>query len=281
MKNYKVEHLKKKENIDEKTECLCQKVSEENRKTRIHNHDFYEIFLTLTNLQHFINGKTEHLERGTLVFVKPKDIHGIIYNEETKCEIINLSFSPRILKLMCEFASVSQTFLDNLASVKVMLNEYETRKLSEKLEKAISINSADIIYIRQTLFELFTMFLIKTTSMRKIYPEWFENMCSLMKEKENFVIGVERMTEISKKSREYVSRSVKKYLGITATEFVNDLRLNYAASKIINTDENITDIGLECGFYSISWFNKMFIKKYGMSPNKFRKRERNYESIDI
>ena len=125
------------------------------------------------------------------------------------------------------------------------------------------------------------MFLIKTTSIGKIYPEWFENMCSLMKEKENFVIGVECMTEISKKSREYVSRSVKKYLGITATEFVNDLRLNYAASKIINTNENITDIALECGFYSVSWFNKMFIKKYGMSPNKFRKRERNYESIDI
>lgn len=281
MKNYKVEHLSKKENIDEKTGCLCQLVTHHNRKTRIHNHDFYEIFLTLTPSEHFINGRTERLERGTLVLVKPKDIHGIIYREETKCEIINFSFSNRLLKLMCELLSVSPTYLDNLSSVKVMLGEYETRKKEDKLKRIIDLKGSDIIYIRQTLFELFAMFLIKTKSVEQIYPKWFEDMCMAMKEKENFSAGIERMTELSKRSREYVSRSVKKYLGITATEFINDLRLNYAASQIINTSLNITDIALECGFYSVSWFNKMFIKKYKMSPNKFRKRERSYENADI
>ena len=68
MKNYNVEHLFEKENIDEKTECLCQYVSGKNRKVRIHNHDFYEIFLTLSNTSHFINGKTEDLKPGTLLF---------------------------------------------------------------------------------------------------------------------------------------------------------------------------------------------------------------------
>ena len=89
------------------------------------------------------------------------------------------------------------------------------------------------------------------------------------------------MPEISGKSREYIARSFKKFLGITPTDFVNDLKLTYAASRIINTNLKITDICLSSGYESISWFNKMFIIKYGMSPKDFRKKENGYECTDI
>ncbi len=279
MKSYNVEHLFERENVDEKTECLCLKVSGRNRNVRIHNHDFYEFFLTLSTVNHFINGKSEKLERGTIVFIKPSDIHGILYNN-TECEIINLSFSSRLMGLMTAYLAVSQSFIDSMQYRKIMLDEFETQKFAEKLGKIASKNS-DLIYERCILFELFTMFLRNTDLEEKLFPVWFENMCSQMKEKENFIAGIERMTAISGKSREYVARSIKKYLGITPTEFVNDLRLTFAASQIISSGKNITDICLDAGFYSISWFNKMFNKKYGMSPKEFRKKEKSYESTDI
>ena len=270
MKTYNIEHLSEWENINEQTECLCQKVSGKNRKIRIHNHEFYEVFLTLSPVNHFINGKNEKLDRGTLVFIRPSDIHGIIYDGKSNCEIINLSFSARLLGLMTGYLAISQTFIDNLHPAKILLGEFETQKLAETLDK-IAIVTPDPMYIRCVLFELVTMFLKQNSSEKKLFPEWFENMCSQMKEKDNFIAGTRRMTEITGKSREYISRSVKKYLGITSTDLVNDLRLNYAASQIINSSQNITDICLDAGFFSISWFNKLFIQKYGMSPQKFRR----------
>jgi hypothetical protein len=40
---------------------------------------------------HYINGKTEKLDRGSFVFIKPSDIHGIVYEECKDGDIINLS----------------------------------------------------------------------------------------------------------------------------------------------------------------------------------------------
>lgn len=282
MKTYNVEHLVfEKENVDEKTECLCQHVTGKNRKVRIHNHDFYEVFLTLSDTRHFINGKAEKLERGTLVFIKPSDIHGILYDRKSDCEIINLSFSARLLELIANYLAISLTFIDNLQTTRILLPEFDTQHLATKLTGLSDGIKPDIVSIRCILFELVTMFLKESHSEEKKFPRWFDDMCNRMKEKDNFIAGTQRMTEISGKSREYISRSVKKYLGTTPTELVCDLRLTYAASQIINTHKNITDISLDCGFYSISWFNKMFIKKYGMSPSKFRKKESNYEGSDI
>ncbi|MDY3929661.1 MAG: AraC family transcriptional regulator [Clostridia bacterium] len=278
MKEYDVEHLFENGNIDGKTECLCQKVSSENRSVRIHDHEFYEIFLTLSEVGHFINGKNEKLGRGTLVFIKPSDIHGILYNENRRCEIVNLSFSSRLMRKIIDYLVISQAFIDNLKSNKVMLDEYETQRLSEKLNMIVNGERTDLLYKRCVLFELVTMFLQGESDEKKMFPQWFEKMCEQMKSKENFTIGIERMLEISGKSREYISRSIKKYLGISATEFVNNLRLAYSASQLINTDKNVTDICMDVGFYSISWFNKIFAKKYGMSPKEFRKKGESRES---
>ena len=161
-----------------------------------------------------------------------------------------------------------------------MLSEFETQKLSEKLTSLTGENP-DIVTIRSVLFGLLTQFLNTSSNDEKSFPKWFEEMCSYMKEPENFIVGVSRMPEISGKSREYITRSFKKFLGITPTDFVNDLKLTYAASRIINTNLKITDICLSSGYESISWFNKMFIIKYGMSPKDFRKKENGYECTDI
>ena len=161
-----------------------------------------------------------------------------------------------------------------------MLSEFETQRLVDKLN-ILTAENPDIISIRCVLFELLTMFLTTSSHEEKFFPKWFEDLCSYMKEPENFIIGISRMPVFSGKSREYIARSYKSFLGITPTEFVNDLRLTYAASRIINTNLTITDIGVSSGFDSISWFNKMFVKKYGISPNNFRKKEKHYEGTDI
>lgn len=55
------------------------------------------------------------------------------------------------------------------------------------------------------------------------------------------------------------------------SDFIIDLRLNYARELLQNSAMSITQIAFESGFNSISNFNRLFLEKSGMTPSSYRK----------
>ena len=92
-----------------------------------------------------------------------------------------------------------------------------------------------------------------------------------MKHNSNFTYGIERMLSLTDKSREHLARSIKKYLGVTLSEFINDLRLSFIANMLKNSNHDIADIIFESGFGNISWASVCFKKKYGKTMREYRK----------
>lgn len=62
-----------------------------------------------------------------------------------------------------------------------------------------------------------------------------------------------------------------KYLGINYIEYVNTLRLEKAKEMLGNSKMNVSEVAERTGFESLSYFSKQFKKKYGVSPQDFRK----------
>ena len=92
-----------------------------------------------------------------------------------------------------------------------------------------------------------------------------------MYHEENLSKTTEEIVKLSDKNRAYLSRSIKKYYNKTFSEFVNDIRLDYALSRLENgTAPSIIDLCYECGFNDLSYFYRLFTKKYGMPPKKFQ-----------
>jgi AraC-like DNA-binding protein len=58
---------------------------------------------------------------------------------------------------------------------------------------------------------------------------------------------------------------------LTFTEFVNHYRID-RAKNLLRQDNNITETCFQCGFESISYFNKIFKKVTGVNPLAFKKR---------
>jgi len=79
------------------------------------------------------------------------------------------------------------------------------------------------------------------------------------------------MVALSGKSREHLTRSMRKYIGMSPSEFINDLRLNYIANMLINSNHRILDIIFASGFNTVSHATLLFRKKYGMSMSEFRR----------
>ena len=76
---------------------------------------------------------------------------------------------------------------------------------------------------------------------------------------------------LSGKSREHLSRSIKKYMGVSLSSFINELRLHFVANMLKNSNHDIADIVFESGFGDLSWAAELFRKKYGMTMSQYRK----------
>lgn len=69
----------------------------------------------------------------------------------------------------------------------------------------------------------------------------------------------------------YISRVFTTKLHCGFYEYVNRLRLDYAARQLRDTDLRITNIWQEAGFESQKTFNRAFLACYQMTPSQYRK----------
>lgn len=71
---------------------------------------------------------------------------------------------------------------------------------------------------------------------------------------------------------DYANHIFKKAFGTTISDYIAELRIAHAVSKLLTTDMGITDIAYECGFNSLARFNATFQKKNQCTPREYRKR---------
>lgn len=102
-------------------------------------------------------------------------------------------------------------------------------------------------------------------------PPWLQDLFYQMLLHKNFKEGLPAMYRLSHVSREYLTRMCRQHLGQTPSELINALRLEYAASELINTTIPVLDISQNAGFNNLSHFYHLFRECYGMSPLQFRK----------
>lgn len=66
-------------------------------------------------------------------------------------------------------------------------------------------------------------------------------------------------------------RFFKNQTGKTFKNYILDMRIGYACKLLLMDDINISGISAECGFDTISHFNKTFRRNMGHSPSQYRK----------
>lgn len=63
----------------------------------------------------------------------------------------------------------------------------------------------------------------------------------------------------------------RRYLQQSPVDFLNAYRLEVSCSLLTRTDKSISDIALSCGFNHLSYYSKLFQRKYGCTPTQWRK----------
>ena len=68
----------------------------------------------------------------------------------------------------------------------------------------------------------------------------------------------------------WLSREIKRRTGRTYTELLQERRLQQAAWLLENTRQKVSDIAAAVGYENISYFHRIFQKRFGHSPKKYR-----------
>lgn len=83
-------------------------------------------------------------------------------------------------------------------------------------------------------------------------------------------LTVARAADDAGYSPAHFMRFFKAAVGQTFVEYVTDCRLSAAARALTETDDAVQQIAGEEGFESLSYFCRMFRRKYGVPPGRYR-----------
>lgn len=92
-------------------------------------------------------------------------------------------------------------------------------------------------------------------------------------------INLQQVSSLANMTPTAFCRYFKKSTNKTLIQFVNELRIGYVKSKLMETRENISTICFESGFNNISNFYDHFYKITGKQPSQFR--EEHFNKIII
>ncbi|WP_455672980.1 hybrid sensor histidine kinase/response regulator transcription factor [Phocaeicola sp.] len=115
-------------------------------------------------------------------------------------------------------------------------------------------------------------FPVHNMQMNKADEEFMSKVISVIQDNiadENF--NVERMADILCMSRSSLLRKIKILFNLSPVDFIRLIRLKKAAELIQEGKYRIGDICYMVGINSSSYFSKLFLKQFGMTPKEFEK----------
>lgn len=244
-----------------------------------HYHDYYEIFVITTGkCKHKINELEQYLEKGSMVFVRPADVHSYDFWGNSDCQFVNINFSSSLVNECFDFFG-NRTFEQELKSSEVspysILSGSDMDSVIKKSEHILLYSTVDKtkarLLAKSLLVDALTYFFLNDQgSSKKSSPHWFDSLLFQMQKKENFTAGIEKLYSISDKSTGHLNRVFKQYLNTTPTVYINRLKLNYARNLLLTTNMTILEVSFEAGFENLSHFYHLFKDNFGVSPKKIR-----------
>ena len=266
--------------IDMRSEISYRYVLSDTEYFRPHYHDYFELFLMLDgSAVHFVNGDEIKLSKGTAVFVRPNDTHDFVCKNGKTFSMLNITFTQATADELFSYLGdgfPSAELISTQIPPSVILSEKDFKAFSSQMESVSAISAEDFGSLKTSLRVVLMRFMVKHFSdfnhESSDIPQWLEDLCEQMKKNGNFTLGTEKMYSLTDKSREHISRSMKKYTGMTVTEYINSLRLNFIANMLQNSNHSVSDIIFESGFNNISWASEQFKEKFGTTMSEYRKK---------
>ena len=256
-----------------------------------HTHDYVEmIYMCCGSTRHVINGNDVILKEGELLLLNQKAVQEIYPagGEDIAVNFIILpEFFNQALGLMGEEKNLLRDFVVDCLTGESAAPGYmhfkvgdilPIQNLLENLVWTIWNKQPNKRSINQVTMGL--MFLQLMNHMERMETNAENSTQRLMIDVLGYIEEHYRDGELSELANllhydvYWLSKEIKKQFGRNYTELLQEKRLNQAAYLLEHTGMSVIEIGLAVGYDNSSYFHRIFLKQFGMTPRKYRMERR-------
>lgn len=249
----------------------------------VHYHPEFEINFILNGkgVKRVVGDNIEEIDTVELVLIGPNLYHGWELNKCTSKKIheITIQFDNNLFPDSLLSRSIMNPIKEmfNRSIHGILFSKKVAEMLTPRLVKLSKLDGMDyFLEITSILFDLANsrnQRLLSTYTfdyatfddydkMKLVYEYVQKNFSKKISLKE--VSSVANMTSIS------FNRFIKKRTGKTFVNYINDIRIGYAARWIVEKDISISEIAFKAGFNNLANFNRSFKAIKNRTPSQYR-----------
>ena len=250
-----------------------------------HYHPEYELTLIIKGKgRRLIGDSHENFENGDLVLIGPGLPHTWVSDSgmKGKSEAVVIQFSEDFIE---RFAGLDELLAINKLLLYAKQGVSIKGKISAATREQIKLLPAKIGVEKITglLHILNELSALKSVSLASSFYQPLKG-----KENENRINKVcqyvqkhaaERLTIHKAAALIHLSpgafcKFFKRITGKTFSDYVNDIRIANVCSQLMATDKQVAEIAYGNGFETLTYFNRVFLRKKKMQPGSYRKMQR-------
>ncbi len=260
--------------------------SAESRHDLTHWHGMFELIRIVDGTAHcVINGEDHLLEEGDVCAINRLQLHRM-YCDVDNCMFLRLLVDP---SLFAPYKAVYQRYLvpvltdESFAHVRIAKRDaahivHTMDHMAEANEMKPVAYELELIAMTHLIFQqLFAIY--QNAKKKDVTPPsadlvLFRRMAGFIHRHYQEKLSLEDVAEAGSVSKSKCGQVFKKYASQTPIEFLNLYRLSLSAEMLSSSEKSIAEIASSCGFGQQSYYNRLFLREYGMTPNEYRGRQR-------
>lgn len=226
------------------------------------------------------------VNQGEAVFVNSECLHKLINGGESDCRILNFVFAPFFLSgtrhskvyerlIVPLITNADLTLYKFMPDVEWQLNVIDELKrafMACCVDDEMSEISTQIHLLEVwKLFYLGSKDVLNSSKKPQLSEKRLHDALSYIHSHYSERISVLDISRSVHMSESECYRLFKSSLKCTPNNYLNDYRLQKAASLLVETALPVTEIALNVGFNHGSYFTKRFVKSFGKTPKQFRR----------
>lgn len=250
---------------------------------RPHTHDFAELFwIERGTGVHHINGTRVRLGAGDMVFIRPADVHAFEGIAPDGLTLLNIAMPVSLVQ------EIRARFFDGSKSDPV-LPPWPWREGGQPLSVRLTPACLDRLRewagrlgsMRQSRLEIEAFLLDLLCQLDRgaahrrrwenRFPGWLLEALAQFERPGYIAGGASCLAALAGRSPEHVCRTVRRLVGMSTTELINEIRLDHVQRQLRLTSRSILEIAMDCGFESPSYLHRRFRRRFGMTPRAYRR----------
>ncbi len=251
----------------------------------LHWHSEFEINYILSGSGDFRCGNSSiTAQAGDIIIILPGILHSIYPNGSKRLSYDTIVFHPAMLYGRGDDRCYAECLYplstaENIIDLPISKGNALYRELGPSVATIMSCarenSGISDLLLKSELMRMFWAIIsnhgLRSTSPKEIsLAESIKPAIEYIRENYEKPITIDTLAGKTHLSKSYFMARFKKATGVSAIEYINQIRIRAACELLISSDISSAGAALEVGFRNLSNFNHHFRKQVGCAPREYR-----------